>query len=180
VNSTAPDRGVGLSLSIPLRNRAAQANQVRAELEYRQAQVRLHQLENQVRVEVRNAQFDVKQNRVAVQAAQSAVDLARQTLDADQQKLKVGLTTQTAILQDASTLTTAESNLVSAKAAYEKSRIELDRSTGLLLDHSGIDVADATRGQVTHLPRVPYVGPTQDTLPGAESAPTPQGQGQQP
>ncbi|HET6176820.1 MAG TPA: TolC family protein [Candidatus Sulfotelmatobacter sp.] len=165
VNSTAPDRGIGLSLTIPIRNRLAQSNQVRAELEYRQAQVRQHQLENQVRVEVRNAQFDVKQNRAAVQAAQSAVDLARQTLDADQQKLKVGLTTQTTILQDASTLTTSESNLVSAKAAYEKSRIELDRATGLLLDHAGIDVADATRGQVTHLPSVPYVAPRQDAAP---------------
>jgi outer membrane protein TolC len=172
VNSTAPDKGVGLTLTIPLRNREAQANQVRAELEYRQAQVRLRQLENQVRIEVRNAQFDVRQNRAAVQAAQSAVDLARQTLDADQQKLKVGLTTQTAILQDASLLTTSESNLVSAKAAYEKSRIELDRSTGLLLDHSNIDVADATRGQVTHLPTVPYVAPRQDTNPGGPTPPT--------
>ncbi len=180
VNSTAPDKGVGLTLTIPLRNREAQANQVRSELEYRQAQVRLHQLENQVRMEVRNAQFDVKQNRVAVQAAQSAVDLARQTLDADQQKLKVGLTTQTAILQDASTLTTSESNLVSAKAAYEKSRIELDRATGLLLDHSGIDVADATRGQVTHLPKVPYVAPRQDVVPGGQPAQTPQSPAGQP
>src|SRR5580704_9899748 len=142
VNSTAPDKGVGVTLSIPLRNREAQSNQVRAELEYRQAQVRLHQLENQIRIEVRNAQFDVKQNRAAVEAAQYAVDFARQTLDADQQKLKVGLTTTTAILQDASILTTSESNLVSAKAAYEKSTIELDRATGLLLDHSGIDVAE--------------------------------------
>jgi outer membrane protein TolC len=165
VNSTAPDKGVGLTLNIPLRNREAQANQVRAELEYRQAQVRLHQLENQVRIEVRNAQFDVKQNRAAVQAAQYAVDFSRQTLDADNQKLKVGLTTTTAILQDASVLTTSESNLVSAKAAYEKSRIELDRATGLLLDHSGIDIADATRGRVTHLPKVPYVVPRQDNAP---------------
>jgi outer membrane protein TolC len=170
-NGTAPDKGVGLSLTIPLRNREAQANQVRAELEYRQAQVRLHQLENQVRIEVRNAQFDVKQNRASVQAAQYAVNFARQTLDADQQKLKVGLTTTTAILQDASVLTTSESNLVSAKAAYEKSRIELDRATGLLLDHSGIDVADATRGQVTHLPRVPYVVPRQETPAGRQPAP---------
>ncbi len=162
VNSTAPDRGIGLTLTIPIRNRLAQSNQVRSELEYRQAQVRQHQLENQVRIEVRNAQFDVRQNRAAVQAAQSAVDLARQTFDADQQKLKVGLTTQTAILQDAATLTTSESNLVSAKAAYEKSRIELDRATGLLLDHAGIDVADATRGQVTHLPSVPYAAPRQN------------------
>jgi outer membrane protein len=172
VNSTAPDKGVGLTLNIPLRNREAQANQVRAELEYRQAQVRLHQLENQVRIEVRNAQFDVKQNLVAVQAAQYAVDFARQTLDADQQKLKVGLTTTTAILQDASTLTTSESNLVSAKAAYEKSRVELDRATGLLLDNSGIDVTDATRGQVTHLPKVPDVAPRQDVLPGGQPAPS--------
>ncbi len=171
VNGTAPDKGIGLSLTIPLRNREAQANQVRAELEYRQAQVRLHQLENQVRIEVRNAQFDVKQNRAAVQAAQYAVDFARQTLDADQQKLKVGLTTTTAILQDASVLTTSESNLVSAKAAYEKSRVELDRATGLLLDHTGIDVAEATRGQVTHQPQVPYVAPRQDTTPAGQSAP---------
>ena len=182
VNSTAPDKGVGLTLSIPLRNRQAQSNQVRAELEYRQAQVRELQLENQVRIEVRNAQFDVKQNRVAVQAAQSAVDLARQTLDADQQKLKVGLTTQTAILQDAATLTTGESNLVSAKAAYEKSRIELDRATGLLLDHANINVADATRGQVTHLPTVPYVAPRQDAVPVAppSSAPAQPAQSPQP
>jgi outer membrane protein len=179
VNSTAPDKGVGLTLNIPLRNREAQANQVRAELEYRQAQVRLHQLENQVRIEVRNAQFDVKQNRASVQAAQYAVDFSRQTLDADQQKLKVGLTTTTAILQDASVLTTSESNLVSAKAAYEKSRVELDRATGLLLDHSGIDIADATRGQVTHLPKVPYVVPRQDTAPAGQpssSAPPAGGQ----
>jgi outer membrane protein TolC len=168
VNGTAPDKGIGVTLTIPLRNREAQANQVRAGLEYRQAQVRLHQLENQIRIEVRNAQFDVKQNRASVQAAQYAVDFARQTLDADQQKLKVGLTTTTAILQDASVLTTSESNLVSAKAAYEKSRIELDRATGLLLDHAGIDVAEATRGQVTSLPKVPYVEPRKDAAPGTQ------------
>ena len=173
VNSTAPDRGIGLSLNVPILNRLAQSNQVRAELEYRQAQVRQHQLENQVRIEVRNAQFDVKQNRASVQAAQSAVDLARQTFDADQQKLKVGLTTQTAILQDASTLTTSESNLVSAKAAYEKSRIELDRATGLLLDHAGIDINDASRGQVTHLPNVPYVAPSPNVPPSQPNS-TPQ------
>ena len=173
VNSTAPDKGVGLSLNIPLRNRLAQSNQVRADLELRQAQVRLHQLENQVRIEVRNAQFDVKQNRVAVQAAQKAVDLAGQTLDADQQKLKVGLTTEVTILQDAATLTTGESNLVSAKAAYEKSRIELDRATGLLLDHAGIDVGDATRGEVKRLPTVPYVAPRPDAIPAGQTTPPP-------
>ena len=179
VNSTSPDKGVGLSLNIPIRNRLAQSNQVRAELEYRQALVREHQLENQIRIEVRNAQFDVKQNRTAVSAAQSAVDLARQTLDADQQKLKVGLTTQTVILQDAATLTTGESNLVSAKAAYEKSRIELDRATGLLLEHSGINIDEATKGQVTQMPNVPYVAPRQDAQPGTQPSVQPSSSGGQ-
>jgi outer membrane protein len=169
VNSTSPDKGIGLSLSIPILNRTAQADQVRSELELRQAQVRLHQLENQVRVEVRNAQFDVRQNRAAVEAAQSAVDLARQTLDADQQKLRVGLTTSTAILQDVATLTTSESNLVSAKAAYEKSRVELERSTGLLLEDNGINVEEATRAQVTRQPTVPYVEPRTDLQPGQQT-----------
>src|SRR5882762_2907486 len=173
VNGAAPDRGVGLTLNIPLRNRQAQANQVRAQLEYRQAQVRQHQLENQVRIEVRNAQFDVKQNRAAVQAAQSAAEFARESLNSEEEKLKVGLSTQTAVLQQASVLTSTESNLVSAKAAYEKSRIELERATGALLEHSGIDVADATRGQVTKLPSVPYVAPRQDEPPTGPQQPAP-------
>jgi outer membrane protein TolC len=175
VNGTAPDKGIGLTLTIPIRNRQAQADQVRAELEYRQAQVRLQQLVNQVRIEVRNAQFALQQNRASVQAAQAAVDFARETLDAEQQKLAVGVSNPTAVLQDQTGLTTAESNLVSAKAAYEKARVELDRATGLLLDHAGIVMADAERGEVTHMPNVPYIAPRPDVQPGAASQPQPPG-----
>jgi len=174
-SGTSPDKGLGLTLNIPLRNRQGQADQVRAELEYRQAQVRLQQLSNQVRIEVRNAQFALQQNRASVQAAQAAVDFASETLHAEQQKLAAGVSNPTAVLQDESGLTTAESNLVSAKAAYEKARVELDRATGLLLDHSGIVMADAERGEVTHMPDVPYVAPRPDVQPGAPSQPQPPG-----
>jgi outer membrane protein len=162
VNSTAPDKGVGLTLNIPIRNRNADALQVRAELEYRQAQMREQQIENQIRIEVRNAQFQVVQNRAAVAAAQAAVELGHQSLDAEQKKLNLGASTSTLVLQNQSILATNESNLVSAMAAYEKSRIEMDRATGLLLDHAGIVMGDAERGQVTHMPNVPYVKPRQD------------------
>ncbi len=162
VDSTAPDKGVGLTLNIPLRNRANQAVQVRSELEYRQAQMRVQQIENQVRIEVRNAQFAVQQNRASVAAAQAATELGRQSLDAEQKKLNLGASTSTLVLQNQSALATAESTLVSAMAAYEKSRIELDRATGLLLEHAGIIMADAERGQVTHMPSVPHVAPRQD------------------
>ena len=75
-------------------------------------------------------------------------------------------------------LTTAESNQVSAMAAYEKARVELGRSTGLLLDHTGVVLADAQRGQVIHMPVVPGVTPRQDLGPGtAPKAPSTQPQG---
>ena len=165
VTSVAPDKGIGLTLNIPLRNRTAQADQVRAELEYRQAQVRLQQLENQVRIEVRNAQFDVQQSRAGVDSAQAAVDFQRQTLQSEQQKLAAGVSTSTTVLSDQSALTMAESNLLSAKAAYEKAKVEMDRATGLLLDDSGIVMSDAVSGNVSHMPNVPFVEPRQDTRP---------------
>ncbi len=157
VNSTAPDKGVGIAINIPIRNRAAQATQVRSEFEYRQAQLRIQQIENQIRIEVRNAQFGVQQNRASVASAQAAVDLARQSLDAEQKKYALGASTSTLVLQYQSGMTSALSTLVSAKAAYEKAQLELDRATGLLLDHAGILIADAVSGQVTHAPNVPHV-----------------------
>jgi outer membrane protein len=173
VDSTAPDRGVGITLNIPIRNRTAQATQIRAELEYRQSQMRLQQLENQVRIEVRNAQFDLQQNVAAVQAAQAAVNYARQSLDAEQKKLALGASTSTLVLQNQSALATAESNLVSATAAYEKSRVELDRATGLLLDHTGIVMADAVRGEVTHMPSVPFIAPRPPEATPGQTVPAP-------
>jgi outer membrane protein len=159
VNSSAPDKGVGLNLTIPIRNRAAQATQVRSEFEYRQAQLRIQQLENQVRIEVRNAQFGVQQNRASVDSAQAAVKLARQSLDAEQKKYALGASTSTLVLQNQAALTQAEVTLVSAKALYEKAEVEMDRSIGLLLDHAGILIDDAQRGQVTQMPNIPHVAP---------------------
>ncbi len=159
VNSTAPDKGVGLQLNIPLRNRAAQGVQLRSELEYRQAQMRLQQIENQVEVEVRNAQYAVQENRASVESAQAAAELARQSLDAEQKKFQFGTSTTTLVLQYQSQLAASESALVNSMVAYEKSRIELDRSTGQLVDHAGINIEDAARGQVQQLPHAPFIKP---------------------
>ena len=176
VNSTAPDKGAGLQLNIPLRNRAAQANQVRAELEYRQAQTRLQQLENEVRIEVRNAQFAVQQNRASVEAARAAVELARQSLDAEQKKYALGASTTTLVLQAQRDLAQAESNQVSSMAAYEKSRVELDRAIGLTLTRNGILLADAERGRLSQMPHVPYVSPRTDMNPAQPQDPRTQPQ----
>jgi outer membrane protein len=171
INSTNPDKGIGLTLNIPIRNRAAQSVQIRSELEYRQAQMRMQQIENQVGIEIRSAQYNVQQNRASVESAKAALDLARQSLDAEQKKFQFGTSTNTLVLQYQSQLATAESTLVNAMVAYEKSRIELDRAAGTLLDHNGVSIDDAARGQVTHMPNVPFIAPRKELPSVAQPAP---------
>ncbi len=114
----------------------------------------------------------MQQNRASVTSAQAAVDLGRQSLDAEQKKYALGASTTTLVLQNRSALAQAESTLVSAMAAYEKAQVELDRATGLLLDHSGILLADAERGEVTHMPSVPFVSARPDVPQSVMPAPT--------
>lgn len=151
-----PTYFAGVSVNIPIRNRAAQADQIRSELEYRQAEVRLQQLENTIAIDVRNAQFAVQQNRAAVDAALKAREFATQSLDAEQKKLSQGLSTTYNVLTQMSNVSTAESNLVNAMSAYESSKLQLDIVTGRTLETLGINIEDAETGNVTHMPHSPY------------------------
>ena len=160
-----PDYAVGLNLNIPIRNRSAQADQIRSQLEYRQAQLRLHQLENQIGIEVRNAQFALQQNRARVDAARKARNLAQQTFEIEQKKFSLGASNSYQVLQAQRDLAQAESNSVVALSTYEKSRVALDRVTGLTLAHTNIEIHDAEKGQVTKLPYFVGVSPRQDTTP---------------
>ncbi len=162
-DSTAPDKGIGITLQIPIRNRSAQADQIRGQLEYQQAQMRLQQLQNSIRIDVRNSQYTLVQNRARVDAARKAVDLARESLDAEQKKYALGASTNTLVLQSQRDLTQAESNLVLAMAAYSKSRVDLDRATGLTLTNNGIEIADAESGHVKRQPQIPGVVPASTT-----------------
>jgi outer membrane protein TolC len=152
-----PDYSIGLNLTIPIRNRAAQADQVRSGLEYRQSQMRLQQLQNQIGIQVRNAEFSVRQNRARVEAARSARALAQKSLDAEQEKYTLGASTNTLVLQAQRDLAQAEGNVLSSMVAYEKSKIELDRVMGTTLTTNGIQIADAETGHVNQLPHAPGV-----------------------
>jgi outer membrane protein TolC len=160
-NGSSPDYAVGVQMNIPLRNRAAQADQVRSELEYRQAELRYQQLQNQIRIEVQNAQFAVTQNRAKVDSARKARDLAQRTYDIEQKKLALGASTSLTLLQVGRDLAVAELNLVTAMTTYEKSRVELDRVIGSTLDHNGISMDDAETGKVNSAPVVPGVAKTE-------------------
>jgi outer membrane protein TolC len=153
-NGSSPDYSVGFTLNIPLRNRAAQADQVRSELEFGQAELHLQQLENQVGIEVRNAQFAVTQNRARVVSARKGVDVAQRTLEIEQKKLALGASTSLQVSQVGRDLAVAESTMVTATTAYAKSVVELNRAIGATLINNGISIDDAESGKVHELPHM--------------------------
>ena len=145
-NNSAPDYYVGLSVNVPIRNRVAKSDQYRAELETRQSELRLQQLKKQIRIEVRNAQYALEQSEARVVSARKGRDLAQKTFDitAKEQELGAGSNFQT--LTARRDLAAAESTLVAAMTAYQKAKIELDRSVGSTLDANDISIESAKTG----------------------------------
>ncbi|MGA8041924.1 MAG: TolC family protein, partial [Terracidiphilus sp.] len=159
VNSTAPDKGVGFSLSVPLRNRQAQSAQARSLMEYRQAELRLAQLYTQIRMQVANAQAALTNDRALVQAGEAAVKYNQQSLDAEEKKLKLGASTTAAVLLQERNLATAEDNLIAAHAAYANARAAIYQITATTLQHYGINLQDAAAGNVNTQPNIPGLEP---------------------
>jgi len=162
-NDTAPDKGVGLNITIPLRNRVAQADQARSQMEYRQAQMRLQQLYTQIRIQVINGQYALTNDRAQVTAAQAGREYAAQSLDAEQKKMKLGASTSALVLQQQRNLATSENTLISATAAYAKDRAGLLQLLSNTLVRYGISITEAASGVITTSPVIP--GLTAPTAP---------------
>ena len=150
-----PDYAVGVSLNIPLRNRVAQADQARSQMEYRQTQMRLQQLYTQVRIQVINAQYALTNDRAQVQAAQTANDFQGQSLEAEQKKYRLGASTTANVLQQQRNVASAANNLISATAAYARDRASLGQILSNTLDRYGISLQDAAIGSVSQSPNIP-------------------------
>jgi outer membrane protein TolC len=145
-NNSAPDYYLGMSVNIPIRNRIAKSDQYRAELETRQSELRLQQLKKQIRIEVRNAQYALQQSEARVASARKGRDLAQKTFEitAKEQELGAGSNYQTLTAQR--DLAVAESMLVAAMTAYQKAKVELDRSVGSTLEANAISIESAKTG----------------------------------
>ena len=145
-NNSGPDYFVGLTLNVPIRNRVAKSDQYRAELESRQAELRLAQLRKQIRIEVRNAQYALAENAARVRAATQARDLMAKTFDITEKQQGLGAGSALQTLSARHDLATADSTLVDARNAYQKARVELDRVLGRTLESNGISIETARSG----------------------------------
>ncbi|MGC8548450.1 MAG: TolC family protein [Acidobacteriaceae bacterium] len=164
VNSTGPNKGAGVNILIPIRNRTAQAEESRSRLEYEQQQMRVRQLYVQIRMQVINGQYALTNDRAAVQAAIANRNYNQQSLDAEIKKLHLGAATTADVLQQERNLATAEASLISATAKYATDRAALSELLGITLDRYGISIVDAASGQITTPPTIPGIEPA-STMP---------------
>lgn len=147
-----PEYAGGLSLSLSLRNRAAQADNLRAQLEHSQQQVSLLRAQNQVSLEVRQAIIGLLQGKAQVEAAREAARLARQTLDAEQKKLEAGVSTPYQLILRERDYVAAQQAEVQTVATYSKALVEMDRAMGATLSRNGVELQDALSGTVSRTP----------------------------
>jgi outer membrane protein len=136
-----PDYSIGIQVTIPLKNRAAEADYARDNLALRQQELRLLQLRKQVHVEIQNALIALDQARAALEATEREREYQEQSLAAEEEKLAVGASTTFLVIQYQRDLAQARSAEVVARAGYVKARAALDRAAGNLLEAHGISIA---------------------------------------
>jgi outer membrane protein len=144
-----PTYMVGLQLNLPVRNRVAQADAVRDELQVRQTQIRRQQLEDQVRLEVADAYVALQQARASYDAAVQSRKLQEQSVEVEQVTFDVGLATNYLVIQYQTYLAQARSTEVAAKGAYAKAKVALDRATASTLEANRVSVEEARDGHVS-------------------------------
>jgi outer membrane protein len=151
-----PTYAAGVNFTLPIRNRAAQADSARAILYQRSAQVSYQQLQNTVALNVRNAQIALLQDRAQVDAAIKASELAKQTLEAEEKKYQLGASTSYNVILRSRDLTTAQGNELRARINLLEAFINYDQALGRTLSANQITVADAQHGDID-LSRTPNI-----------------------
>src|SRR5271156_731509 len=150
-----PTYSVGLNLTLPIRNRSAQSDSARAQLDQRMQSVQYRQTENTIVINVRNALIALQQDRAQVAAAEKARTLAQQTLDAEQKKYQLGSSTSYNVVLRSRDLTAAQGTALRAQANLAEALVNFNQAMGRTLEVQHITVADAMRGTTTRDPLIP-------------------------
>ena len=90
------------------------------------------QIEQQIVLQVKTANNEVELAREAIKAAVTARDLAKENVDAEQQKYELGTITVFELLDAQNRLATAESSLVNAHVNHQRAVILYQRATWTL------------------------------------------------
>jgi outer membrane protein TolC len=141
-----PEYSFGVTLSVPVFNRAAQADGMRAEFERQSAEAALQRTKSQIELQVKSAAVSLEQGRSSIAAAARAVEASRIAYEGAQGKLEIGVVTAYQVMLAERDLRAAESAEIQARADYAKALVAHDVAMGRLLSRYDIRFDDALRG----------------------------------
>jgi outer membrane protein TolC len=143
-----PEYAAGFTWSLPLFNRAAQADEVRARLSIRETEAAFQRTRSQIATQVQSATISVTRDRAQVQAAQRAVSVSRQVFEAEQKKLNYVISTPYRVTLAQRDLIAAQVADIQARVDYAKALVAHQMAVGDFLERHGIEVDDARRGRL--------------------------------
>ncbi len=150
-----PDYSAQLTLSLPLRNRSAQADSAHAILAQRQQEAVLQQLKNAALLDVRNTYIALTQDRAQVDAASEARQLQQETFDAEQKKYRLGASTVYNVILTQRDLISAQGTELRALANLEEAKANYERALGRTLEVNHVTIADAKTGEIERETLIP-------------------------
>ncbi|HYN84437.1 MAG TPA: TolC family protein, partial [Pyrinomonadaceae bacterium] len=128
----------GVTISIPLRNRTAEANLAAARIEREQLAANTRAQEQVVEVEVRNAAQAVETARRRVLAARAALRSAEEQLAGERRLYQVGRSTTFLLFQRENALVNAQNQELQAQTDYNKALADLQRATSTTLRSNNV------------------------------------------
>jgi len=147
-HNTFPLYAAQLTFSVPLRNRANQADNIHAQLVERQFEAQVQQIKNNAVLDVRNTTIALEQGRAQVQSASKTRELQQQTFDAEQKKYQLGASTVYNVILTQRDLITAQGTELRALANLAEAKANYERALGRTLDVNNVTIAGARRGDI--------------------------------
>ena len=141
-----PNWNLGLTMTLPLANVFNRASLAQAKLNLRQAMLEMENQKVQIYVEVKNAVRSVEANYKRILAYTTARQLAEQKLAAEEEKRRVGMSTNYVVLTYQRDLANARISELNAIVSFNVSIASLERSMGTNLAAKNIQFTDFVPG----------------------------------
>ena len=145
IRGNYPTFEAGINFSLPIRNRAAQADNAQALLNQQQQKVQYRQQQNTIFVNVRNALIALQEDRASLAAAEEASKLAVQTFEDEQEKYHLGASTSYNVVLRSRDVTTAEGTELRDRINLLEDELKFNQAMGRTLEVNRISLADALR-----------------------------------
>ena len=142
---TYPAYGASLSLTLPIKNHSAEANLADASVSRRRDQYQQRRNTQNITLEVTNAVHALEQTKLSMEASKVALDLAQQSLHADERKYELGAETVFFVLDAQTQLAQAALNLIQAQVNFQIAVAQVDHSTGDLMEHHHVEILEPPR-----------------------------------